>query len=168
MSEESTTTKTKRPKYSKERQRQIKEKETKVKKVTRQSAATAHEQEFAETIMAPKFWAILQEHNFDLTYTTLTTCYNTVHGTRLSASSIKKYTDLLGWKYERKPTWTGLEQYMQSISPQYGAPDQVDTAGILHGDDDAVVIPETSVGVGMMDALPGQGPLSPTEQALLG
>lgn len=130
------------------------------KKVTRQSAATAHEQEFAETIMAPKFWELLSEHNFDLTYTTLTTVYNTAHGTRLSASSIKKYTDLLGWKYERKPTWTGLEGYMQQVSPDYGVPQQVDTAAILKAPDEE----ETH---GVMGELPGQGMLSASEQALL-
>lgn len=162
MSEESTTTKPKRPKFSKERKRQIKD-----KKVTRQSAVSAHDKEFAELVMAPKFWALLQEHNFDLTYTTLTTCYNAAHNTRLSASSIKKYTDLLGWKYERKPTWTGLEQYMQSVSPDYGAPTtSVDTAGILHGDDDEMEHPDTPVG--MMASLPGQGPLTDSERGLLG
>ena len=126
-------------------------------RVTRQSAATAHEQEFAQTIMAPKFWELLVDHNFDLTYTTLTTVYNTAHGTRLSATSIKKYLDLLGWKYRRTPQWTGLPNIDDTTNT-------VDTAGILRAPDEEAVDPTRGHAVG--NEIPG-GALSPEDQALL-
>lgn len=132
-------------------------------KVTRQSAVSAHELEFAEAIMAPKFLELLYDHDFDLTYTTMTTVYNNRHNTRLSASSIKKYLDLLGWKYQRKPTWTGIPTTIGDTT------NTVDTAAILHGpDDDPTLGSPIAEGHTMGVELPGQGKLSREEMGLIG
>jgi hypothetical protein len=134
-------------------------------KATRQSAATAHEQEFAETIMAPKFWVLLTDHDFDLTYTTLTTVYNNAYGTRLSTSTVKKYLDLLGWKYERKPTWTGLPQIQ---NPANAVTQMVDTAAILRESDEDELADPDEQGHTFGGRLPGQEPLTADERSLLG
>ena len=148
-------------------------------KATRQSAATAHELEFAKLVMAPKFLDLLENYNFDLSYTTMTTAYNAAYDTRLSASTIKKYLDVLGWKYERKPQWTGLPRTTAVPIPDETNTDTVNPAAILHGpfDDEMNESNESQeaeradpaeVGHTIGGPLPGQGKLSPSELELLG
>lgn len=154
-------------------------------KATRQSAATAHELEFAKLVMAPKFLDLLENYNFDLSYTTMTTAYNAAYDTRLSASTIKKYLDVLGWKYERKPQWTGLPRTTAVPIPDETNTDTVNPAAILHGPfddetnlgssdvaslDDVAhdILDKSEQGHTIGGPLPGQGKLSPSELELLG
>lgn len=80
----------------------------KPKERKRISAASAHEKEFAEKIIGPKILAIIEAKNRQIGLLALTEAYNKAHGSTFSTTTLKKYLDILGWKYERVPTWTGL------------------------------------------------------------
>ena len=163
--------------------------ETKAREV-RQSAFRVHEKEFAEAVMAPKIFMLLSKGNFSLSYTELTKAYNREFKTLLSSTQLKRYCNLLGWKVERVPTWTGLGEFMNKAKQALNSPvdpnvattspslsiEQVETMRSINTDDDPVpsedITPvsqaaEEDASLQFGVRLPGQEPLTPTEEELL-
>ena len=93
----------------------------KPKEIKRRSVMAGHEEEFARVILAPKLIKILVEHKGHLTMTALAKKYNKKYGAGLSSASLKKFCNLMGWKYERVPMWTGIEPPTDAAPVDLGA-----------------------------------------------
>ena len=137
-----------------------------VKNKGRVSAFRSHETEFAEAVMAPKLYQLLYNADFSLNYRELASCYEAAFGIALSVSQIKRYLDLLGWKYERVPTWTGLPEAIETsqVGPAEPAEPVMRPADVS---EDAVADDGESSFAGGV-SMPGQAvPLDASERRLL-
>ncbi len=136
----------------------------------RRSVMAGHEEEFARVILAPKLLELLVANKGQLTMTALCSKYNTKHGAALSPGSLKKYCDLMGWKYERVPMWTGIEPPTGMATPNVTSTPGLDLGEharevLTAPDNDPPASPVGVVGTG----LPGQHePHSAFEQDVVG
>jgi len=101
-------------------------------KTKHQSITSAHQAEIAQQVIGPKVMHVLQMAGFTCNYRELTDRYNEMYGTDLSTSTLRRYLDHLGWRYEMVPTWTGMAETLEAVSV---AMTPHDTRAILQQED---------------------------------